>query len=355
MLDDMVAAFDATDADDAVRAVIVTGSGRAFCAGADLSGRAARPSIMRRAAAGTAANRRCAPTAASTMRIPAVRDGGGILALRIFASPQTGDRRDQRPRGRRRRDDDAADGFPPGERHGALRLRLRAARHRARGGVELVPAASRRHRAGAANGAIRARCSTRPRRCRAGWSAASTRPKICLPAARALARELTGESAPVSVALTRRMLWTGLGAAHPMEAHRIESRAIWARGASARCARGRRRPSSKSASRVFPDRVSEAWADFADWFEDPDLSMNAGGTDSAHSLPADATGNLDSAAGGGSMVALSRTKIERSGMSDGGFMVAEALPADWREGRFIGRIAGERGPQPGADRRRHRP
>ncbi|MGJ3626898.1 enoyl-CoA hydratase-related protein [Sphingomonas sp. MMS24-JH45] len=33
----LVAAFDRTDADDAVRAVIVTGSGRAFCAGADLS------------------------------------------------------------------------------------------------------------------------------------------------------------------------------------------------------------------------------------------------------------------------------------------------------------------------------
>ena len=37
MKDELLAAFDYTDSDDAVRAVIVTGNGRAFCAGADLS------------------------------------------------------------------------------------------------------------------------------------------------------------------------------------------------------------------------------------------------------------------------------------------------------------------------------
>src|SRR5438067_13857148 len=37
MMKDMISAFDATDADDAVRCVIVTGAGRGFCAGADLS------------------------------------------------------------------------------------------------------------------------------------------------------------------------------------------------------------------------------------------------------------------------------------------------------------------------------
>src|SRR5258706_5673603 len=57
-------------------------------------------------------------------------------------------------------------------------------------------------------------------------------PEALLPAARALAIELTGESASVSVSLMRKMLWTGLGASHPMAAHRIESRAILARGAS---------------------------------------------------------------------------------------------------------------------------
>jgi enoyl-CoA hydratase/carnithine racemase len=50
--------------------------------------------------------------------------------------------------------------------------------------------------------------------------------------ARALALEIAGEAAPVSVALARRMMWTMLGAAHPMEAHRADSRAMFARGQS---------------------------------------------------------------------------------------------------------------------------
>ena len=36
MMEELIAAADMADADDAVRAVIVTGAGRAFCAGADL-------------------------------------------------------------------------------------------------------------------------------------------------------------------------------------------------------------------------------------------------------------------------------------------------------------------------------
>ncbi|MDB5454701.1 MAG: enoyl-CoA hydratase, partial [Caulobacter sp.] len=57
-------------------------------------------------------------------------------------------------------------------------------------------------------------------------------PEDLLPAARALAREIADNAAPVSVALTRQLLWRMAGAAHPMDAHRADSRAIQSRGAS---------------------------------------------------------------------------------------------------------------------------
>ena len=71
------------------------------------------------------------------------------------------------------------------------------------------------------------------------WFAPCTNPPICLPAARALAQDIAANAAPVSVALTRQMLWRMAGADHPMEAHRADSRAIQARGAIGRRKRGR--------------------------------------------------------------------------------------------------------------------
>ena len=85
MMDEIIAAFDASDADDAVRAVIVTGAGeRAFCAGADLSG-GAQTFDYARAAAGA----RDSPFRADgsiDYSHPGARDGGGKVSLRIFAS-----------------------------------------------------------------------------------------------------------------------------------------------------------------------------------------------------------------------------------------------------------------------------
>src|SRR4051812_48277347 len=79
MQKELIEAFDAADTDDDVRAIIVTGAGRAFCAGADLSegaktfDRDARRGPVKRLASG-----------AVDYSDPNVRDGGGRLTLRIF-------------------------------------------------------------------------------------------------------------------------------------------------------------------------------------------------------------------------------------------------------------------------------
>ena len=94
-------------------------------------------------------------------------------------------------------------------------------------------------------------------------------PDDLLPAARALAKDLTTDTAAASVSLLRRMMYAGMGASHPMEAHRLESRAIWARGASADAREGVASFLEKRAA-VFPDGVAEAWETFEPWFDAPE-------------------------------------------------------------------------------------
>ena len=89
-----------------------------------------------------------------------------------------------------------------------------------------------------------------------------------LPAAMALAHEIADNAAPISVALTRQMMWRMLGAAHPMEAHRIDSRAIFSRGAAADAKEGvtaflEKRPAQ------FADRVSEDMPPWFPWWQEP--------------------------------------------------------------------------------------
>ena len=90
-------------------------------------------------------------------------------------------------------------------------------------------------------------------------------PDDLLPAAMALAREIADNTAPVSVSLTRHMLWRMLGADHPMEAHKIDSRAIYARGRQGDAREGvvsflEKRPA------VYPDKVSTNMPDFFPWY-----------------------------------------------------------------------------------------
>jgi enoyl-CoA hydratase/carnithine racemase len=92
-------------------------------------------------------------------------------------------------------------------------------------------------------------------------------PQELIPAARALARSYIDGTAPVSVALIRQMMWRMLGAGHPMEAHRIDSRAMFHRGRGADVKEGIASFLEKREPR-FADTVSGQMPDLP-WGEEP--------------------------------------------------------------------------------------
>jgi enoyl-CoA hydratase/carnithine racemase len=94
-------------------------------------------------------------------------------------------------------------------------------------------------------------------------------PAELMPAARALAREIADNTAPVSVALTRAMLWRDAELDHPMLAHRIDSRVIYRRSRSGDAAEGVASFFEKRAPR-FPDTVSADMPDVWPWWDEPD-------------------------------------------------------------------------------------
>ena len=222
MMMELIAAFDLTDADDAIKAVIVTGAGRAFCAGADLSrggstfDRDANPDPERMA-----------------VRVNGVdRDGGGRVTLRIFDSlkPVIA----------------AVNG--PAVGIGVtmqLAMDIRLASTTARFGFVfakrgITPEAGSSWFLPRLVGIQTAlewcytgRVFPAQEALDRGLVRSLHEPDDLLPAARALAREIIDNTAPVSVALTRQMIWRMAGADHPMMAHQADSRAIQARGASA--------------------------------------------------------------------------------------------------------------------------
>jgi enoyl-CoA hydratase/carnithine racemase len=95
-------------------------------------------------------------------------------------------------------------------------------------------------------------------------------PEALVDAAIAHVRQMTDHSAPVSVALARQMVWQGLGAAHPMEVHRIDSRALQERGKSADAREGIEAFLEKREAK-FPMRVSEDMPDFFPWRPEPEF------------------------------------------------------------------------------------
>ena len=264
MLAELLDAFDRADADDDVRAIIVTGAGRAFCAGADLSaGAKTFDYAARDPETGTL---RTAAEAAREIdwRDASVRDGGGRLSLRIFAclKPVIA----------------AVNG--PAVGVGAsmlLPMDVRLASEDARFGFVfarrgIVPDACASWflpRAVGISQALEWTCSGRVFAAQEALDGGLVKhlhkPEALLPAARALAREIADNTAPVSVALTRQLMWRMLGADHPMEAHKIESRAIYARGASVDAKEGVTSFLEKRRAH-YPDKVSSGMPQFFPWW-----------------------------------------------------------------------------------------
>jgi enoyl-CoA hydratase/carnithine racemase len=235
---ELIDAFDRADADDDVRAVIVTGEGRGFCAGADLGGGGGTFDWRDRQ---------------SDNEIP--RDGGGRVALRIFD----------------------------------LKKPVIAAINGPAVGVGItmtLPMDIRLAAQGAKIGFVFARRGIVPEACSswflprivgigqaiewvatgrvfsaekalAGGLVRSVHPPDeLMETARALAGEISENAAPVSVAVARQLLWRMLGAQHPMEAHRADSRAMFARGQSDDAREGVTSFLEKRAPE-FSDRVSD--------------------------------------------------------------------------------------------------
>jgi enoyl-CoA hydratase/carnithine racemase len=244
MMADMIKAFDTTDADDDVRVVIVTGAGRGFCAGADLS-------------AGGGTFDRTGPQEAvreEGRHGDVIRDGGGRLTLRIFDSlkPVIA----------------ACNGPAVGvgvtmQLAMDIRLASTAARYGfvfARRGLNPEAASSwfLPHLVGvqtALEWCFTGRVFPASEAHEKGLVRSLHAPDDLLPAAYALAREIADNTAPVSVAITRQLIWRMAGAAHPMDAHMADSRGIQQRGAQQDVREGVNSFLEKRAPR-FPDKVS---------------------------------------------------------------------------------------------------
>jgi enoyl-CoA hydratase/carnithine racemase len=216
VINELVQAFDRADGDDAVRAVIVTGAGRAFCAGADLGG----------------GGRTFAGGPGRTETPEAHRDGGGLVTLRIFDMTKPVIAAINGP----------AVGFGITM---TLAMDVRLASTAAKMGFVfsrrgVVPEACSTWFlprlvgiAQAAEWAYTGRVFGPEEALAGGLVSEIVEPGALLPTARARAVDIAQHTSAVSVALIRQMLWRMLGADHPREAHRIDSLGMWHTGRSA--------------------------------------------------------------------------------------------------------------------------
>lgn len=255
MMQELIDAFDRIDADDAVRVVIVTGSGdRAFCAGADLTPEDGGDIFA-------------SGSKVESLDDERVRDGGGRVTLRIFQCKKPVIA--------------AVNGAAAGI--GAtmqLAMDIRLASDTARYGFVfarrgIVPEAASSWFLPKIVGISQALewCMTGrvfdAYEALAGGLVRSVHPANELIAeAQKLAREIADNTAPVSVALTRAMLWRLSAEPHPMNAHRIDSRAIYRRSRSGDAKEGIASFLEKRAP-VYPDKISTDLPDFFPWWDEP--------------------------------------------------------------------------------------
>ena len=265
MMHEMCDALDKADEDDNVRAIIITGQGeRAFCAGADLSeGDKTFNYEARQDAGGKASARR--DDGSIDWSAEQVRDSGGILTLRIYESikPVIG----------------AINGAAVGIGVTMqLPMDVRIASDNARFGFVF-----------ARRGIVPEACSSwfLPRivgisqalqwcysgevfgaeEALAGGLVSEVVPQAeLLNRAKEIALSMTAQSSPVSVSMTRQMLWRMLGADHPMEAHKVDSKAIYGRGRQSDAKEGVMSFLEKRAP-DFKDSPRQDMPDFYPWWE----------------------------------------------------------------------------------------
>jgi enoyl-CoA hydratase/carnithine racemase len=253
MARELIEAFDRADADDGVRAIVMTGAGRAYCAGADLETGGETFDYRARG---------------STDEVP--RDNGGEVTLRIFSlkkpiiaainGPAVGVGITMTlPMDFRMAAEDARMGFVF-TRRGIVPEACSSWFLPRLVGIAQATEWVYSGRVFSAEEAL------------AGGLVRSLHPAgDLLDAARALAAEIAENAAPVSVALSRRLLWDTLGARHPMEAHRADSRAMFSRGRSDDAREGVTSFLEKRPAR-FTDRVSDGLPDVFPGREEPVFS-----------------------------------------------------------------------------------
>ena len=254
MMLEMIDACDRADADDSVRAIIVTGAGRGFCAGADLSrGGATFDSSKRDDRKKDSVN----------------RDGGGRLTLRLYelTKPIIA----------------AVNGAAVGVGVTmTLAMDIRIASTAAKFGFVfarrgIVPEACSSYFLPRVVGISKAlewcysgRVFPAQEALDGGLLRSLHEPEDLLSAARAIAEDIRDNTAPVSVALTRHMMWKMLGADHPMEAHKIDSRGIHYRGKSEDSKEGVMAFLEKRDAQ-FPNTVSNDLPEFYPWWDEPEF------------------------------------------------------------------------------------